>query len=422
MMKRRIAAAGLLCLGVCLVGLAGLARPLPVAAGAQNSVLASIPQNTALDLGVYTCDQPVDRSVEYPNECRGITDYSGFVYDGVHHQFLMFGGGHATTFRDDVSVFSFQTLKWSSAYPSTLCSDMTLANMDKTRNRWTTTGNPFSRHTYDMTAFDPASGTFFLLSGPIGTGSCAPGIDPATGSDAFYLTPRLSSFDTGSGVWTTEDRVIPWDGFSGSEVDPVSGKIVILSAYGLWIFDPATRAMTQALPQFPDPLDGDMGYANNLTYFPPNQRFYFFARGNPTRVFELRLDRTNWSASTLTEIAAPANAPESSESGWVYDSVSQVIGGGVRDGMFYAYNPVNNTWQSRTMQIQSALGTTSIGTQAFHSIGFDPVDGVFVFITNYGSGSRVWAYRFGGPVPTPVPPPTFAPWQTVRVRLPDLRR
>jgi hypothetical protein len=294
---------------------------------------------------------------------------------------------------------------------------MTLANMDKTRNRWTSTGNPFSRHTYDMTAFDPGTGAFFLLTGPIGSGYCGPSIDPATGSDAFYLTPRLSWFDPATDTWTTEEREIPWAAFSGTEVDPVSGKILILGTYGLWVFDPATRAMTQALEQFPDPLGSDLGYANNLTYYPPNQRMYYFTRGNPTRVFELRPDRTNWSASTLVELPTPANAPDSQESGWIYDPVNGIIGGGVRDGVFQAYDPAHNTWTSRTMQIQS-----SAGTQAFHAIGYDPLDGVFVFITEYSSGQRVWAYRYGGAVATPAPPPTFAPWQNLRVRLPDLRR
>ena len=51
----------------------------------------ALPANTALDLGEYQCDQPVDDSYY----CESITDYSGFVYDKAHHRFVMFGGGHA---------------------------------------------------------------------------------------------------------------------------------------------------------------------------------------------------------------------------------------------------------------------------------------------------------------------------------------
>lgn len=411
----------ILCLFGGFIGLLGLISfggPVRAVAAAQNPALAAIPVNTALDLGGYDCDQPADA----PDHCRGITDYSGFVYDSQRHQFVMFGGGHATTFRDDLSVFDFDTLKWSSAYPSTLCSDMTLANMDKTRNRWATTGNPFARHTYDMTVYAPNTEEFLMLLGPVGTGYCAPTIDPSTGSDPFYLAARLSAYSLSSGAWLTEERTMPWNFLSAAEYDPASGKIIILGAYGLWVFDPTTRAMTQALDQFPNPLGSNLGYANNLTYYPPTGRMYYIARGDPTLVFEVTLDRANWEGSTVVQLPTPANAPSSQESGWAYDSVSQVIGGGVRDGQFHAYDPATNTWVGKTMQPQSSAGQTTIGSQAFHAIGFDPVNGVFVFITDYASGSRVWAYRFGGPVPTPAPPPTFAPWQTLRLQLPSLRR
>jgi hypothetical protein len=49
----------------------------------QNPTLAGLPDNTALDLGYYDC---VDRTGFW--DCRGITDYGGFVYDSDHHQML----------------------------------------------------------------------------------------------------------------------------------------------------------------------------------------------------------------------------------------------------------------------------------------------------------------------------------------------
>jgi hypothetical protein len=106
----------------------------------------------------------------------------------------------------------------------------------------------------------------------------------------------------------------------------------------------------------------------------------------------------------------------------VYDSVNQIIGGGVRDGMFYAYDPRSNSWASRTPLIQSTQGETSVGTQAFHAIGFDPVNGVFVFINDPNQGARVWAYRYGGSAPPPPATATPDPRLTQRVFLPTLRR
>ncbi len=118
----------------------------PSLAAEPNLRLASLPDNTAMDLGPYTCNAPADD----PFRCETITDYSGFVYDGVNHQLLMFGGGHSATHRTDVDAFSFKTLTWSSAYPSTLCRDMRLSNRGLVRGDWLTTGHPIARHTYDM--------------------------------------------------------------------------------------------------------------------------------------------------------------------------------------------------------------------------------------------------------------------------------
>ena len=49
------------------------------------------------------------------------------------------------------------------------------------------------------------------------------------------------------------------------------------------------------------------------------------------------------------------------------------------------------------MAIQGPGGP--IGTMASHTLDFDPVDGVFLFLTEYDSGSRMWAYRYGSATP-----------------------
>jgi hypothetical protein len=140
-----------------------------------------------------------------------------------------------------------------------------------------------------------------------------------------------------------------------------------------------------------------MGYANNLVYFPPNQRMYFIARGAPTRVWEVTLDRANWAASTVLEMATTGTGFDSEESGFAYDSWNHVIGGGVAGGVFQAFDPATARWTSAVMQVQG--GGPAIGAQAFHALEFDPVDGVFVFLTGYDSGSRMWAYRYGSATP-----------------------
>jgi hypothetical protein len=35
----------------------------------------------------------------------------------------------------------------------------------------------------------------------------------------------------------------------------------------------------------------------------------------------------------------------------------------------------------------------AVGSMAFHALGYDPVNNVFVFVTDYPSGRHTWAYR-----------------------------
>ena len=98
--------------------------------------------------------------------------------------------------------------------------------------------------------------------------------------------------------------------------------------------------------------------------------------------------------------------PSSAQTGWAYDAVNQIIGGGVNKGTFYAYDPATRTWTSRTIQPRTS---GSIGTVAFHALDYDPVNNVYVFVTDKASGRRTWVYRYAGGPPPPVPPPGVPP-------------
>src|SRR5262249_13863572 len=134
---------------------------------------------------------------------------------------------------------------------------------------------------------------------------------------------------------------------------------------------------------------------------------------NLRRVVELTIDRSDWTKSTATILTTSGTLPPARETGWAYDSVSQVIGGGIGGGVFYAFDPAARVWTSKTMQVQSTGGAKP-GYQVFHAMDYDPVDGVFIFIAteasdtslpNYYSSMHTWAYRFGASAPTPPPPP-----------------
>jgi hypothetical protein len=351
---------------------------------APNPTLQAIPANTALDLGVYECSQPVSD----PGYCESITDYSGMAYDSSRHHLLMFGGGHAATFRDDVDVFSFATLKWGSAYPSTPCDDMTSSNVDDTHGRWISSNHPFARHTYDMLIFAENTKELLLLSPNIAAGNCTPANDP------FYKGSTIAAFDPSLKTWNFSDVSAEWS-LASAEYDPISKLVVIVSQNGLWTYDPVTHTATKQLEQ--EQVPGDrMGYGNNLVYYPPNQRLYYIARESPTRVFEVKLERSDLTKSSVTELSTMSGEiPDSGESAWIYDASHQRIGGGIKDGMFYAFNPSNNNWTKRVMIAQSSSSNT-VGRLAFHAMAYDPVDQVFLFISDYDSGRHVWAYRYDG--------------------------
>ncbi|UQA60473.1 hypothetical protein [Polyangium aurulentum] len=353
--------------------------------------MIAIPENTAVDLGPYTCENPEGAS----GGCAAITDYSGMVYDHHDHQMLMFGGGHAGatgTLRSDVSAFDFAELQWKSAYTPTSCAEMRFDNIDPSNASWISTGQPLARHTYDMLVMgDDPPHLLMLTSGAVGPETCSGPMAPP----GFSLQTKVSAYDPVARTWKYHSTSTgDWDSFSVAELDPVSGMVAILGSYGLWIYDPRKDAFAGS--KF---LPVELGYANNLVYSSVDDRMYYFMRGDSTRVFELALHRDDWGSSTLTELTGVVGGPATLETGYAYDTLNHVIGGAVVDGRFSAFDPVKRTWT--TVEMKTEPPGAKVGTLAFHEIAYDPVDGVFLFITDYPSGFHVWAYRYAGTPPAP---------------------
>lgn len=370
-----------------LAGLLGFAAILAAVASpalerGPNPRLLNIAPNTAVDLGRYPCSQPQDN----PSDCQLITDYSRLIYDPYNHQFLMFGGGHAATHRTDVDVFDPRTLSWKSAYPSTPCSDMRLANIDRDRAAWRTTGHPIARHTYDMLVVVDKPPRLLLLNGAGGQGRCVePG--PPGLPDQYSISGRLGLYDIAGRTWTYGPPTSGWQRYATAEWDPVSRKVVVVDAYSLWTYDPDTHEKVRHLNY----ARGELSYGKNLVYFPANQKMYYIADGDA--VFEVSLDRENFARSTITRVTGiTGDIPRLRETGFAYDPTHKAIGGAVRDGVFYAYLPLTKTWLSR--KIETDPPGMRVGSVAFHALDYDPLNGVFVFLTDYPSGWRTWVFRF----------------------------
>lgn len=385
--------------------------PTPSFAFSRNPTLKNIPANTALSLGKYTGGslQGCYRvSSEGTYGGFGIVGYSRFVYDRLHNQMLMWGGGHATTPRTDVDVLDLNqaSLKWKSAYPSTQISDMRISNYDLKTGSWISTGHPAAVHSYDQLVFAENTGELIYLQN---RGSpTSPCLNEHELRVQTYITRGpIWHYNPTAKIWTPAEVTAggEWSTFSyvAAEYDPVSGKVIVVGNDGMSVYDPITRVTQRAVRAFPGL---SLSYAQNLIYFPPTDKMYYVM--NNGTVYELTLNRRDFTKSTLvimTGIAGtlpprPLPPADWGETGWAYDSVNHIIGGGVLKGVFYAFDPIGKVWSSSKMHKSPENFPYAIGSlNASHALDYDPVDNVFIFITGGENPSAtyekyVWAYRY----------------------------
>jgi hypothetical protein len=337
--------------------------------------------NTGLNLGRYECTDLAGSA----HPCQTINDYSRFVYDDSRAQLLWFGGGNRATSRTDVSAFSLRTLTWQSAYLPTPCADMVPENADLTAGAWTTTGHPMSRQTFDMLVMADSTHELVLLT------YNAPGMDcgawPVGAPNLDAVPGRVAHYDPDTRAWRFSAAAADlWPMDAAAEYDPESGLILVLGTQDLWTYDPVSELAQHRLSF---DLGQRFGYAAELVYFPPTRRFYYFTRDG--LVFEITVDRQDWGATSIVEITDASGAlPAADAKGWAYDTVNQVIGGGVRDSVFYQFEPATRVWTAS--EIMSETGARP-GNVAFFTLAYAAQASVFLFFTDYDSGWATWAYR-----------------------------
>lgn len=350
-----------------------------------NPLFADLEPGHVLDLGPFECTPPAGEE-----GCIGVTDYSGMAFDGYGHRVLAFGGGHATTMNDAVIALELGgTPTWTSLYEPTPCEDMEPSNLDASLGAWLSGASgpyprPLSAHTYDFVAYAPARNELVLLGRAFTGGYCS-----GVGND---VGGPIAHYDLAAGTWSfSEDEASRGfvEGLAGAEFDPVSGLFVSFGGAGVALYDPETRTVVGAVAQLSGVDMSGLGYANHLTYFPPTDTFYYFMRGAPVQVYALQLDRTDLAGSSLSLVATNGPSPDHQEPGYDYDPVHQRIGGAVLNDAFHSFDPTTGTWTATTVQGGSP------GTQAFHTLVYDGIDDVFLFVSDGASGGHTWAYRQG---------------------------
>ncbi len=383
-----------------------------------NPILMGIAPNTALDLQPYKSYDCLN--LLWHEKCSSRSDYSRFTYDSEQHKMLFFWGGHgsSSTFMDNVdtlSLLSGSTLDWVEDYPTTPCSEMLPSNMatlnlsaypgDGGDGRWISTNHPYARHTYDNLVYHPGVKHLILLAQANGGGWCVrthtefSTVTFANGDpiDPFYLKTKTAQYDTHNKLWSFDTTINPWNVYSASEYDPISNKIVILHATGLWLYDVNTRSWSLILTQAQ--LPSGMYAWQNLIYYPPTDKFYYIEpeEGPSVQVFEVTINRTNVALSSVVEVTGMTNIPSAivwKELGWAYDSNNQEIGWGIVNWVFHSYDPIHKSWTGIIMQTSSA-SWNSIWSMNFHALDYDPLNNVYIFQSSASPSyqARTWAYR-----------------------------
>jgi len=347
-----------------------LGTPPPPAGGS----LLDLPANTARDLGTFAWRDGNDVA---------ITDYSGVAYDPVARRICIFGGGHGPYQWTDIRAFDLVALQWSSLYPPTPRSAMSLENGDSDLGRWRSTNQPYARHSYNMSL---VVGRRFYLMMQLGLPDHLDGPAPPWGG-------RICWYDFDSAVWTYSriaSAQTPWYYASAAALDPASGWIIVVGPTAqagtgnVWVYDPQSDSIATGSPL------PDLGYAHDLVYVPVNDRFYVIQADG--RVWEIAFDRSNFNASSIAPLSVAGSPPTTSPAcGYAFDPTNRIIGGNVVNGQFQAFDPIAKTWSKTIMQ--TLPGTRSIPSQIFHCLEFDPVSGCFIFLS--APDARTWAYRYG---------------------------
>jgi len=334
-----------------------------------NARLTAIQPGHGLDLGAFVVATPAGEPENYG---KGVTDYSGMVYDRWNHRILLFGGGHATTFTDAIYAFDLETLSWTALYQPTPRKFYTPDNMEKGFWKAGEQGlypRPIGRHTYDQLIVPDDRKQLYLMRSGCGPSTIAPGIGYFGGAGGVY--------DFATGRWEMVPPV-PFGGYGdAAEYDPLTMKVVGVSASGFAIWDPQTRT-SQPFSLRPKVN----AYAGTLAYNPRDTAMYGFpVKTDPWR---LELDRAEPSKSKLTLLQPGGMAPPKVECAFAWDEANSVFGGNIQDGIAFGYDPVKNTWTS-----QAIAGLEGVSL-VFHCLIYDPVSAVFVCI---GSGPKTKGRR-----------------------------
>lgn len=353
--------------------------------------IVNLTDNQVISLGVYNHPALAPCAT---SGAASIFAFGRITYIG-NSTILTFGGGHVVDPIDYVDRLDLTAsqIQWVIDQPNTPVAEMITSNFDNVKGWWTSSGHPVSRHVYDQLPWCSATQELILIANGVTDMHC---------TTVPFETNRkyqIAHYNPVTKVWRSSAAIGTYatvDYVSAKE-DPVSGKIIIVTNTSFHVYDPIAETCTKINGiTFPSL----MGTSQNLVYFPLNQKMYYMRYTGS--VFEITLNRSNWSQSTIVKLTTTGPAPNFPivDTGFAVDDINHVICGAALNGVMYIFDPITKVWTTQTMN------GPLVSQLKFHCIDFVHSENVFAMIANTPAVTFLWRYKNLPPFPTfPVPDP-----------------
>jgi len=239
-----------------------------------------------------------------------------------------------------------------------------------------------------------ANGEYVLVMTLPFPGGCAQGLRTYKGP----LHAPVPHYNPDTKTWRISKAEAPssfaWAG--GAAYDSISKKIVIVGTNDVHIYDPVTFATAKIFDYFNSGIDGTL-IAHQ------SGKFYYVggccsSSSEPVKVWEIVLDRKDFTRSTMTVLTTRGVPPKAHARGYAYDPDHDLIGT-FDEGQFYGFEIGTRTWKSETMAVASRPGLVLRNEQGSYAIVYDTRDRAFIFMASNraeGYALHTFAYKWGG--------------------------
>jgi hypothetical protein len=316
--------------------------------------------------------------------------WSGGVLDTNNDSLIVWGGGHADYYGNEVYSFSLKTLTW------TKLDNPSLENPDITVNI-NPDGTPVSTHTYDSLAFIPGLNSMFV-AGEWG--------NRATDSTQSWLFNPDIQNPNSTGVWQQAANYTAGLIDTIAAYDPVTQNVfAINSNHGLESYNPSTNSWT-VIGNTPV-----AGWAETGALDPADHILVTTGQGH------LSVVNLTTGAVVQPTSSGDQTVQNGASPGFVWDSAANLFVGWNGGSTLYTLDP--HTWQwtaHAAVADNTIMPTAAASNGTFGRFQYDAADNVFVVVNDISQDVYVYKPDFGllapSPSPTPAPAPTPTPAPT----------